>query len=134
MAFLTKHFGLLQCFPHGFFYDFLKLSLSIFFNIELVENYNYNKFKSCGESTIAFLTKHCELLYVFPHDFFLMNFSKLVFIDFISLILSWLKITITRLNYVGKHCNFPHKTLWIATVFPTWFFLFFLCFCFVMIF
>ena len=47
-----------------------------------------------------------------------MIFFKIVFINFIFLILSWLRITITiKLNHVGKHCNFPHKILWIATVF-----------------
>jgi len=30
-----------------------------------------------------------------------------------------------KLNHVGKHCRFHHKTLWIATMFPTWFFPFF---------
>jgi hypothetical protein len=44
-----------------------------FFNIELVENYNYKSLQ-------------------------------------------------IRLNHVGKHCSFHHKTLWIVTVFPTWFF------------
>jgi len=34
------------------------------------------------------------------------------------------------LNHVGKHCSFHHKTLWIATVFPTWFPPLF-CVCFV---
>jgi hypothetical protein len=33
LAFLTKHFGLLQCFPHGFFYDFFKI---IFVDIFLI--------------------------------------------------------------------------------------------------
>ena len=27
-----------------------------------------------------------------------------------------------RLNHMGKHCSFHHKTLWIATVFTTLFF------------
>ena len=44
------------------FIFFPKLSLSIFFNIKLVENYNYNKTKSCGENIVAFLTKHYGLL------------------------------------------------------------------------
>ena len=38
------------------------------------------------------------------------------------------KLLQIRLNHVGKHCNFHHKTLWIATVFPTWFFPIFLVF------
>jgi len=57
-------------FPHIVFfcYDFFpKLPLSIlFFNIELVENYNYNKTKSCEENTAAFLTKHHGLLQCLP--------------------------------------------------------------------
>ena len=37
-----------------------------------------------------------------------------------------------RLNHVGKHCSFHHKTLWIATMFPTWFFFpVFFCYIFV---
>jgi hypothetical protein len=32
-----------------------------------------------------------------------------------------------RLNHVGKHCNFHHKTLWITTVFSIWLFFFFWC-------
>jgi hypothetical protein len=70
---------------------FPKLSLSIFFNIKLVRNYNYNKFKSYGES-VVFLTKHYGLLQYFSKWFFI-------------------------LFYWGKHCSFPHKTLSIATTF-----------------
>jgi hypothetical protein len=33
-----------------------------------------------------------------------------------------------RLNHAVKHCNFHYKTLWIATVFPTWIFFLFLVF------
>jgi len=66
-----------------------------------------------------------------PHGFyiFFMIFFKIIFVDFIFLILSWL-------NY---NCNFPHKTLWIAIVFLymglfSFFFLFFMIFVFYMIF
>jgi len=46
VAFITKHCELLQCFQHDFFsffgvcfvIFFLKLSLSIFFNIEMINN------------------------------------------------------------------------------------------------
>jgi len=51
--------------PYGFFYyDFFQnyLCRFYFFNIELVENCNYNKAKSCGENTIDFLTKYYRLL------------------------------------------------------------------------
>jgi len=43
----------------------------IFFNIELVKNYNYNKAKSYKKNVVAFLTKHCELLQYFSKCFFL---------------------------------------------------------------
>ena len=73
--FSLKHCELLQCFQHDIFLFFPKLFLSIFFNIELVKNYNYNKAKSYRESVVAFLTKHCELLQYlskwFFYDFFL---------------------------------------------------------------
>jgi hypothetical protein len=88
------------------------------------------------ESIIAFITKHCGFLQCLPTwFFFLMIFLKLSSSILFFLILSWLRITITsKVKHVEKHCSFPHKTLWIATVFPTWFFcVFFLCF-FVMFF
>ena len=70
--------------------------VDFFFNIKLVENYNYNKTKSCGENIVAFLTKHRGLLQCrSTWFFFLMIFFKIVFVDFIFLILSWLRITIT---------------------------------------
>jgi len=53
---------------------FSKLVLSIFFNIELVKNYNYNKTKSYGESVVVFLTKHCRLLQYFSKWFFYDSF------------------------------------------------------------
>jgi hypothetical protein len=87
--------------------------VDLFFNIELVKNYNYNKAKSYEESVVVFLTKHRGLLqyfskwffilfywekcYSFPHKtlpiaatFFLMIFfpSKIIFVGFF-LILSW---------------------------------------------
>jgi hypothetical protein len=71
---------------------FPKLYLSIFFNIKLVNNYNYNKTKSYVESVVVFLTKHYGLLQYFSKWFFI-------------------------LFYLGKHCSFPHKTLSIATTF-----------------
>jgi hypothetical protein len=71
---------------------FPKLFLSIFFNIKLVKNYNYNKAKSYGKSVVVFLTKHYGLLQYFSKWFFI-------------------------LFYWGKYCSFPHKTLSIATAF-----------------
>jgi len=112
--FFLKHCELLQCFSMWFFlWFFPNLSCRFFFNIELVQNYNYNKVKSYKESVVVFLTKYCGLLqylsewffilfywekrYSFPHrtlsiatTFFLMCFShsKIIFVDFF-LILSW---------------------------------------------
>ena len=82
-----------------FCYDFFQnyLYRFYFFNIELVDNYNYNykKTKSCGENTVAFLTKHCGLLQYLPTWFFFSyEFFKIIFFDFIFLILSRLKISI----------------------------------------
>jgi len=83
---------------HGFFIMiFFKIIFVnfIFFNIELVENYNYNKAKSCAKSTVAFLTKHCGLLQCLSTRFFFSyNFFKIIFNDFIYLILIWLRVTI----------------------------------------
>jgi len=70
----------------------------IFFNIELVKNYNYNKTKSYGEIVVVILIKHCGLLQFSLNDFF----SKIIYL---------------RQFYWGKHCSFPHKTLSIATTF-----------------
>jgi hypothetical protein len=77
VAFLIKHYGLLQCFPTWYFFYiyFLKNCLCQFlFNITIT-----SKAKSCGESTITFLIKHCGLLPCFPLGFFFFNefFSKL---------------------------------------------------------
>jgi len=62
------------------------------------------------------------LLQCSPRDFFcffIMIFFKIIFVDFIFLILSWLRIIITiRLNHVGNTLNFHYKTLWIAKLFP----------------
>jgi len=80
-------------FPYDFFMIFFKIIfVDFFFNIELVENYNYNKTKSYEESAVVFLTKHCGLLQYFSKWFFI-------------------------LFYWGNHCSFPHKTLSIATTF-----------------
>ena len=75
-----------------FLWFFPKLSLSIFFNIELVKNNNYNKAKSYRENIVVFLTKYYGLLQYFSKWFFI-------------------------LFYWGKHCSFSHKTLSIATTF-----------------
>jgi len=76
-------------FPYDFFQNYF---CRFFFNIELVKNYNYNKAKSYGENVVVFLIKHYGLLQYFSKWFFI-------------------------LFYWGKHCNFHHKTVSIATTF-----------------
>jgi len=71
---------LLQCFPTCFF---LKLSLSMFFNIMLVENLALT-FPTCF--FFLFSPQNCLIL------LFLCFFFRIVFVDFIFLIWSWLKI------------------------------------------
>jgi hypothetical protein len=104
IAFLTKHCGLLQCFPTWFIFLFLFLFFMIifvflmifstivfvdfFFNIELVEN-------------LTFFCKTLWIATVFPHMVFLWFFFKIIFVDFIFLILSWLRITIVA--FLIKH-------------------------------
>jgi hypothetical protein len=93
LFFSLKHCKLLQCFLIWFFYDFFQNYLCwFFFNIQLVNNYNYNKAKSYEESVVVFFTKYCGLLQYFSKWFFI-------------------------LFYWRKHCSFPHKTLLIATTF-----------------
>ena len=84
-----------------------------------------SKAKSCGENTVTFLTKHYGLIQFFLTwffssffcVFFVIFFFKIISVDVIFLILSWLEFNfVIKLNMWGKHCNFPHKTLWIATV------------------
>ena len=61
-------------------------------------------------------------------------FLRMVFFLWFSLKLSSFFFNIELIknyscNMWKKYCNFPHKLLWIATVFfPTWFFLFFYVF------
>jgi hypothetical protein len=59
-------------FPYDFFIIFSKIIFIPFFNIKLVENYNYNKAKSYGESVVVFLTKHYGLLQYFSKWFFIL--------------------------------------------------------------
>jgi hypothetical protein len=91
----------------GFFFlwFFLKLSLSIlFFNIKLVENYNYKSL----QIRLYYMGKHCSFhhkntmncynvssivfLSLFFYVLFYFIFSKIISVDFIFLILSWLRI------------------------------------------
>ena len=126
-------------FPVSFVFSFFviffpKLSSSIlFFLILSLLEFNFIiKLNHVG--------KHCS----FPHktlwslqclstwSFFLIIFSKKKFsIFFFNIELfenyNYMSLQI-RLNHMGKHCSFHHKTLWIVTLFPTWFFFLFLCF------
>ena len=96
------------CFFNFFcFYVFLKLSLLIFKNIELIENLVSQFFKK----------KHCGLLQCFSHTVFVLLqcfptclFFKIIFVEFIFSILSWLRIQLRSF--------FKKKILWITTVFP----------------
>ena len=71
-------FVLLQCFSTCFF---LKLSMSIFFNIELVENYNC---RFPHMFFFHFFFKNCLLFFFI----FLCFFFRIIFVDFIFLIWS----------------------------------------------
>jgi hypothetical protein len=122
-----------------FFYDFFQnfLCWFYFFNIELVENYNYNKAKIMWEKHYSFPNKTLGLLQYLPTRFFFSyDFFKIVFVDFIFLILSWLRITITSKT---KSCGealylSSQNTVYCYSVSnKVFFFSFFLCF-FVMIF
>ena len=99
-----------------------------------------HKTKTCGESTIAFLTCYYGLreyffFFGFSYNTFLfflflfVFFLKIIFVDFIFLILSWLKITVTicgenTVAFLANYCRllqcfFPH-------VFFCFFYIFFL--------
>ena len=68
-----------------FFYDFFQnfLCWFYFFNIELVENYNYNKAKIMWEKHYSFPNKTLGLLQYLPTRFFFSyDFFKIVFVDF----------------------------------------------------
>jgi hypothetical protein len=96
--FKKKHYGLLQCFPTRFLFCysasshvfFLKLSLSIFFNIELVENLALT-FPAC--LFFYFFSFFFALFFpklsssFFSFSFFCVFLFRMVFVDFIFLIL-----------------------------------------------
>ena len=72
-------------------------------------------------STVAFITKHCELLQCFQHDFFFLFLVFVLLFFFIKLslsifflILSWLRIKICNFSSL-KHCE-------LLQCFPMWFF------------
>jgi len=135
-TFFVNYCWLLQCFFFTWFF-YIKLSLLILFFLILswLRITITSKAKSCGGNTVVFLTKHYGLTQFFLTWFFSVSFvffynifSKIIFVNFF-LILSWLEFNfVIKLNHVGKHCSFPHETLWIATVsfhmvfFSLWFF------------
>ena len=110
--------------PHMVFFLFLcflfcedffhnNLCRFYYFNIELVRIYLCNFFS----------LKHYELLQCFPTWFFLWFFSKIIFVDFIFLILSWLEFTFT-VDYNSNPQCIPLLLLFLH------FFLFFVYFFF----
>ena len=111
VAFLTNYCGLLQCFLHIVFFMFFSKTIFvdfIFLILSWLRITITSKTKSCEESIVAFLTKHCGLLIiVFPNmvffSFFVMIFSKIIFVDFIILILSWLEFSFIIFSL--KHCG-----------------------------
>ena len=119
-------------FPTRFFYSFFYVFFKIIFVnfilfilrwLRITITSNISKAKLCGgkQSTVAFLTQHrgllqCFLIWFFFPVFFVMIFSKIIFVDFF-LILSCLEF-----NFL----IFFFKILWIATGFPYMVFLFFL--------
>ena len=120
---------------HGFFcYDFFQnfLCQFYFFNIELVENYNYNKAKIMWEKYYSFPNKTLGLLQYLPTRFFFSyDFFKIIFVDFF-LILSWLRITITSKT---KSCGealylSSQNTVYCYSVSNVVFFSFFVFFCY----
>jgi len=71
--------------------------------------------------------------------FFCYNFFQIIFFNFIffniELFVNYNYMSLQiRLNHVGKHYSFHYKTLWIVTVFLTWFVFPFFGVCFVIFF
>jgi hypothetical protein len=106
IVFLTKHCQLLQCFFSWVFF-LLKLSLSIFFNIKLVENLTLyffllfinRKAKSCVKSTVDCYKSCCSFskFFLSPTHFFFLSWNissiiSLVFIIYLVLIHNYNKI------------------------------------------
>jgi len=123
---------LLQCFSAWFFfYDFLRNYLFLFYFLIL----SWLKITDtiCEENTLTFLENYCWFLQCFfPHVFFsvfVMFFPKIIFVNFIFLILSWLRIVIT-----SKYKFFLKKHYGLIQFFLTWFFSSFFCVFFVIFF
>jgi hypothetical protein len=107
-----------------FFYNFLWNYLFLFYF--LILSWLKITVTICEESTVTFLENYCWLLqYFFPHGFFsvfVMFFPKIIFVNFIFLILSWLRIAI-----ISKYKFFLTKHYGLIPFFLTWFFSSFFC-------
>jgi len=120
---------------HGFFcYDFFQNCICrfYFFNIELIENYYYNKAKIMWEKHYSFPNKTLGLLqYLSTMFFFSYDFFKIIFVDFF-LILSWLIIIITsKTKLCGKTLYISSQnTVYCYSVSNMVFFLFLCFFCY----
>jgi hypothetical protein len=114
--------------------------LILFFNIGLVKNYSYNMWEKHYNfprklqwiAIIVFRTRFFSSFFcvLFFCNIFSQNYLCQFYFFNIELVENYnYKSLQIRLNHLGKHRSFHHKTLWIATMFPTWFFsLFFLLF------
>jgi len=102
-----------------FFYDFLQNYLFLFYF--LILSWLKITVTICKESIVTFLENYCWLLQCFfPHDFFyvfVMFFPKIIFVNFIFYILSWLRIAI-----ISKYKFFLTKQYGLIQFFLTWFF------------
>ena len=105
-----------------------KLSFFIlFFNIELIKNYSYNTWgKHCNFprkllliATIFFLTWFFSVFFMF--------FPKIIFVNFVFLILSWLRIAITSKYkfFLTKHYGLIQ--FFLTRFFSSFFYVFFFC-------
>ena len=106
-----------------FLNDFLRNYLFLFYF--LILNLLKIKVTICEESTVTFLKNYYWLLQCFsPHDFFLflLCFSLKLSVNFIFLILSWLRIAIT-----SKYNFFLTEQYGLIQFFLTWFFSSFFC-------
>ena len=110
-----------------FFNNFLRNYLFLFYF--LILSWLKITVTICEESTVTFLENYCWLLqFFFPHGFFsvfVMFFPKIIFVNFIFLILSWLRIAIT-----SKYKFFLTKHYGLIQFFLAWFFFQFLVFSF----
>jgi len=107
-----------------FFYDFLRNYLFLFYF--LILSWLKITVTICEESSVTFLENYCWLLQCFfPHGFFsvfVMFFPKIIFVNFIFKILSWLRIAIP-----SKYKFFLTKHYGLIQFFLTWFFSSFFC-------